>query len=197
MVIVIVTVGTVCSLTSKIMLDLKSTGITNEIESFSFPLFQTFAMFFGMSFGLLMHRLVIQFNIPFPGYNYITAADAVDENLKNRSSHSDDSYDSWEDEKEEDTSVINIPLHMYFYLAIPAVFDLIATILCMYGLLYITVSTYQILRGMRGSAVYSMFMLIPQLYHHHYHDVDRDHCHHHLCITIVIIITIIIHTSPS
>lgn len=133
-----------CSLTSKIMLSLKSTGITNEIESFSFPLFQTFAMFFGMSLGLLMHRLVLQFNIPFPGY-VTAAAAAADESRINRSSHSDDSYDSWEDEKEDDP--ISIPLHMYFYLAIPAVFDLIATILCMYGLLYITVSTYQILRG--------------------------------------------------
>lgn len=131
------------------MLSLKSTGITNEIESFSFPLFQTFAMFFGMSFGLLMHQLVIQFKIPFPGYNEVTAT-TVDETRINRSSHSEDndSYDSWEDDKEDDKlSVVSIPLNMYFYLAIPAVFDLIATILCMYGLLYITVSTYQILRG--------------------------------------------------
>jgi len=134
--------GTVCSLTSKIMLSLKSIGITNEIESFSFPLFQTFAMFFGMSFGLLFHRIVILFKIPFPGYSFIS------DEAHNKSSHSDESqYDSWEeDELEDDPS---IPVHMFFYLAIPAVFDLIATILCMYGLLFITVSTYQILRGIK------------------------------------------------
>jgi len=36
--------GTACSLTSKVMLSMKSVGITGEIEDFSFPLFQTFGI---------------------------------------------------------------------------------------------------------------------------------------------------------
>ena len=33
--------GTCCSLTSKIMLDMESIGMTGEHEKFSYPLFQT------------------------------------------------------------------------------------------------------------------------------------------------------------
>ena len=36
---------------------------------------------------------------------------------------------------------------MYFLLLAPALFDLIATALCMFGLLYVDVSIYQMLRG--------------------------------------------------
>ena len=34
--------GTFCSLTSKMLLSMKSVGMTGEVEDFSFPLFQTF-----------------------------------------------------------------------------------------------------------------------------------------------------------
>lgn len=40
----------------------------------------------------------------------------------------------------------NIPLWMYFFLAVPSVFDLVATILCMMGLQHVDVSVYQLLR---------------------------------------------------
>jgi drug/metabolite transporter (DMT)-like permease len=40
-----------------------------------------------------------------------------------------------------------IPMWMYFFLAIPAIFDLAATALCMMGLQYLDVSIYQMLRG--------------------------------------------------
>ncbi len=50
------------------MLSMKSVGITGEMEDFSFPLFQTFGMFLGMTAGLLMHWAVLAYKIPFPGY---------------------------------------------------------------------------------------------------------------------------------
>jgi hypothetical protein len=34
--------GTACSLTSKVMLSMKSVGLSGKEEDFSFPLFQTF-----------------------------------------------------------------------------------------------------------------------------------------------------------
>jgi len=40
----------------------------------------------------------------------------------------------------------NIPLWMYFFLAVPSVFDLVATTLCMMGLQHVDVSVYQLLR---------------------------------------------------
>ena len=60
--------GTGSSITSKVMLDLESIGLDGTMEKFSFPLFQTWGMFMGMTVGLLMHWAVIAFQIPFPGY---------------------------------------------------------------------------------------------------------------------------------
>ena len=39
------------------------------------------------------------------------------------------------------------PVWMYFFLAIPSIFDLGATALCMMGLRFLDVSIYQLLRG--------------------------------------------------
>mmetsp|Transcript_40 Transcript_40/g.72 ORF Transcript_40/g.72 Transcript_40/m.72 type:complete len:509 (+) Transcript_40:98-1624(+) len=46
----------------------------------------------------------------------------------------------------EDTSAMS-KTWMFFFLAIPSIFDLVATGLCMLGLQYLNVSTYQMLRG--------------------------------------------------
>jgi hypothetical protein len=45
------------------------------------------------------------------------------------------------------TAGTSVPLWMYFFLAIPSIFDLAATALCMMGLRYLDVSIYQLLRG--------------------------------------------------
>jgi hypothetical protein len=118
--------GTGCSLTSKIMLDMESVGITGEVEKFSYPLFQTFGMFTGMTAGLVMHFIVLAFKIPFPGYN-----------------HPKKGYSALE----TGTPQQSVPMWMYFLLIIPSLFDLCATALCMFGLRYVNVSIYQMLRG--------------------------------------------------
>jgi len=132
------TAGTVCSLTSKAMLDMKSIGLSGELESFAYPLFQTATMFLGMTVGLLFHFIVLHFRIPFPGYKH--------NNSNNKGGYSKVSS------RDEESGAIEpemkpLPLSMYLFLAIPAMFDLIATLLCMYGLLFVTVSVYQMLRG--------------------------------------------------
>jgi drug/metabolite transporter (DMT)-like permease len=104
------------------MLDMESVGMTGEVEKFSYPLFQTFGMFIGMTAGLVMHFCVLQFKIPFPGYNHAP---------KTYSAIGNDSIPTW----------------MYFLLIIPSLFDLVATALCMFGLRYVNVSIYQMLRG--------------------------------------------------
>lgn len=121
--------GTGCSLTSKILLDMHSTGMTGEKETFSYPLFQTLGMFVGMTAALVVHAAVINFKIPFPGYKH-----------KDKKS-----YNALNDDLEEEDQPL--PLWMYFILIIPAMFDLTATALCMYGLRHINVSIYQMLRG--------------------------------------------------
>lgn len=47
--------GTACSICSKTMMQLHGVGITGEQEQFTKPIFQTFGMFVGMLFGLVMH----------------------------------------------------------------------------------------------------------------------------------------------
>jgi hypothetical protein len=138
--------GTLCSIMSKNMMGLRGVGITGEIELFEKPIFQTFGMFLGMLFALLMHFVVLAMKIPFPGYDHGTGAAQTTTSSK--------------DEENGETSrllkatnkTINegppaTPVWMYFFLAIPALFDLGATALCMMGLRYIPVSIYQLLRG--------------------------------------------------
>lgn len=86
-------------------------------------------MFLGMTAALWMHWIVLRFKIPFPGYYHkmegytpIPGEDAVAEPEP-------------------------IPVWVYFLLIIPSMFDLAATALCMYGLRYVDVSIYQMLRG--------------------------------------------------
>jgi hypothetical protein len=136
--------GTLCSIMSKNMMGLKGEGITGEIELFEKPIFQTFGMFLGMLFALLMHFVVLAMKIPFPGYDHgtTTAAPTTDE---------ENGETSRLLKATKKTAVSAgppaTPMWMYFFLAIPALFDLGATALCMMGLRYIPVSIYQLLRG--------------------------------------------------
>lgn len=118
--------GTGCSLTSKIMLDMTAVGMDGEVEKFQYPLFQTFGMFIGMTAALVMHFIVLKFELPFPGYV-----------------HAKSGYDLIPGQEKPEA----IPTWMYFILIIPSVFDLVATALCMFGLLHVNVSIYQMLRG--------------------------------------------------
>lgn len=134
--------GTICSIMSKNMMALTGEGITGVIEPFEKPIFQTFGMFLGMLFGLLMHFIVLWFKIPFPGY-YIEATTKDDPERGEATEKSG----LLQENKKTVEDMPPVPTWMYFFLAIPALFDLIATALCMMGLRYIDVSIYQLLRG--------------------------------------------------
>jgi drug/metabolite transporter (DMT)-like permease len=176
--------GTMCSLCSKTMMQLTSTGITGETEVFEKPLFQTLGMFVGMMLGLVMHVLVIVCRIPFPGYvhndtpsisqtqPFTTATTTTTDKNGSLSKGYETERDRLLPPKNNNTNgnglsshaaalplppppppVLvptvsnNVPLWMYFFLAIPSLFDLAATALCMMGLRYLDVSVYQLLRG--------------------------------------------------
>lgn len=119
--------GTGCSLTSKLLLSCVSVGKTGELQAFEFPLFQSWLMFVAMTCALPVHFI----------YEWYQRR-AISE------------------ERSSLTRPINTPppfpkAHMptwtYFILAVPSCFDLVATVLCMFGLMYISVSVYQLLRG--------------------------------------------------
>mmetsp|Transcript_25629 Transcript_25629/g.78835 ORF Transcript_25629/g.78835 Transcript_25629/m.78835 type:complete len:466 (+) Transcript_25629:107-1504(+) len=126
--------GTGCSLFSKVLLSMRAVGREGEVESFRNPLFQTWGMFLGMLFSLPMH--------------------VVNEASKRRKKTRKGGYSSIADELESaatknggEEKVVETPTATYFLLAIPSIFDLAATALAMFGLTYITVSVYQMLRG--------------------------------------------------
>jgi drug/metabolite transporter (DMT)-like permease len=137
--------GTACSICSKVMMDLHGIGMTGEVEKFSKPMFQTFGMFVGMTFGLVMHGVVLYFRIPFPGYHFPEPSQGAPPAY--RPTESDPLVVKKVEQNPTRPDSTSIPVWMYFFLAIPAVFDLGATALCMMGLRYLDVSIYQLLRG--------------------------------------------------
>lgn len=153
--------GTACSILSKTMMGLQGEGMTGQQERFEKPIFQTFGMFLGMTFGLVMHWVVLACKIPFPGYehNTVTTATTTASSKKSTVTISEGGPAKETDGLLksngngttggiiDETAHDKIPVWMYFFLAIPAVFDLGATALCMMGLQYIDVSIYQLLRG--------------------------------------------------
>lgn len=158
--------GTACSICSKVMMQISGEGITGEIEVFGKPIFQTFGMFVGMVFALVMHFVVLALKIPFPGYVHENS------NTNNGNNNNNALTDATNNSNTNNYGAIaaggggegdallkngeipasaplskDTPIWMYFFLAIPSVFDLVATALCMMGLLYLDVSVYILLRG--------------------------------------------------
>lgn len=184
--------GTACSISSKVLYELKGVGSDGTLQTFdkrksldrvvravvtplaelSSPthasslvsrvaLCQTFGMFVAMVLGLPLHWIFVYSHIPFPGYEQFK------KNRDNEKETSSDDLTSTEEERErliaawkskDDESALEsssqsslaattVPIKMYFVLAIPAVFDLATTALCMIGLVYLDVSIYQLLRG--------------------------------------------------
>mmetsp|Transcript_38272 Transcript_38272/g.42323 ORF Transcript_38272/g.42323 Transcript_38272/m.42323 type:complete len:466 (+) Transcript_38272:61-1458(+) len=136
--------GSACSICSKVMMDMYGIGYSGEVEKFSKPIFQTFGMFVGMTFGILMHYVVLTCRIPFPGYEQYNTKTNDNDNDKRDPTEKDSLLGN---NKQQSNDTTKIPLSMYFLLAIPSVFDLGATALCMLGLRYLDVSVYQLLRG--------------------------------------------------
>ena len=113
--------GTMCSICSKTMMELHAVGSGGELELFEKPIFQTFGMFVGMTFGLVMHWAVLRFSIPFPGYNHGPPEESKAKN-------------STTTRATEQTALLSQKQNILFYfLAVPAFFDLGATALCMLG----------------------------------------------------------------
>jgi multidrug transporter EmrE-like cation transporter len=143
--------GTGCSICSKTMMSLRGTNGTldgnglPQVELFQKPLFQTFGMFVGMMFGLIMHWFVVAFNVSFPGYD--SDQDGDDAGDVEIPTEKTSLFNKMKAESNIDKASKEIPMWMYFFLAIPAIFDLAATALCMMGLQYLDVSIYQMLRG--------------------------------------------------
>jgi len=151
--------GTACSISSKVMYDLKGVGTDGTLQHFDKPLVQTLGMFLAMVLGLPIHWFIIYFNIPFPGYDQFKDRPTKDfingspKSAKAFSATTGELESLWpadghnEDDDMESLVTVTTPAKTYFILALPATFDLITTALSMVGLVYLDVSVYQLLRG--------------------------------------------------
>lgn len=111
--------GTGCTIASKALFQVQAIGSNGELQTFKPPLFQTWVMFLGMSFALPAH--------------YISE------------------WSRWRNASTEERRVIDaepkVTAKTYCLLAIPSVFDLIATFLMVLGLLHTNASIWMLLRG--------------------------------------------------
>ncbi|GJQ13292.1 hypothetical protein GpartN1_g5083.t1 [Galdieria partita] len=133
----LLTFGTITSLLAKIIFGVPSLGIDGQLKEFRKPLFETFAMFYGMSFCFvldILQRKRLESN-----------SELAEKNSKNQH-------------------------HSILVIWFPAAFDLVATVCMCTGLLYTTVSVYQMLRGamLVFTALFSVLFLKRKLTFHHY-----------------------------
>ena len=104
--------------------------------SFHKPLFLTFGMFVATLFGLVFHWVVLVFRIPFPGYEFSVWKDdspgGRDEQRVLLDAPSSDGIGTHRSHNDGNVTIVakrrKVPTWMYFYLAIPAIFDFAATI---------------------------------------------------------------------
>jgi drug/metabolite transporter (DMT)-like permease len=119
--IIALTAGTGCTVAAKSIFGLSGIGITGEVEHFRPPLFLTLMMFFGMAFALPAHF--------------------VKQAYRRRLARTD------RDEAAKLAAEPVVTAKTYMLLAVPALFDLLATALMTAGLLSVDASVWQLLRG--------------------------------------------------
>ncbi|RHY21246.1 hypothetical protein DYB25_006149 [Aphanomyces astaci] len=105
---------------SKIMYDIDAVGLDGETRKFEKPIFQTLLMFVAMIFAL-----PIQW-----AYHW----------------HLDRKWHANGGKSSGFKRPSRIPIRTYFVLALPAAFDLLGTYLANLGLLYVTVSVFQLMK---------------------------------------------------
>jgi len=116
--------GTGCSLCSKTLLSIHGESSDGNDEALASPPVQTAAMFFGMLIALPMYWISCWCE---KRRGWAGGYEAVVETAK------------------------PVPTWLYFLMAAPSIFDMLATTLCMFGLVSVNVSLYQMLRG--GSSI--------------------------------------------
>jgi drug/metabolite transporter (DMT)-like permease len=137
--------GTGCSIMSKILLEVRGTTLDGSAKAFDEPVFQTIGMFTAMMLALVFRFL---------------KRSCFDRRYQ--SANSDGSFSPPARDKP-------LGLGLFFLMALPSTFDLLATYLCTFGLMYVPVSVYQMLRGGSSIAITSIlkhFFIEPLELHH-------------------------------
>ncbi|CAK4613143.1 unnamed protein product [Aphanomyces euteiches] len=112
--------GTGTTLMSKVMYDIDTIGLDGETRKFEKPIFQTMLMFAAMVFALPI-QWIYHWNLEHQWHAKGGALSGFKRPAR-------------------------IPMRTYFILALPAAFDLLGTYLANLGLLYVTVSVFQLMK---------------------------------------------------
>ena len=125
-----VVMGTGSTITVKVMYGLQAVGLSGELQRFEKPLFTTWVMFIAMTIALPAHYAVEAFR------HYRRRQREADgySRLKGAAPAS------------ADDGPVSVPWRTFVLLVIPACFDLLGTALASIGLLFTTVSVYQLVR---------------------------------------------------
>lgn len=115
--------GTTCTVLSKMLFQTEAIGLSGELEPFRPSLFQTWIMFLSMSFALPIHLM--------------------SEARRRRSARGKAA--ELHQITQEQARLRN--LRQFLPLTVPAIFDLISTLLMILGLMYINASVWMLLRG--------------------------------------------------
>jgi len=134
--------GALNTLTTKIQFTLYSQGSMGETKLFEKPWFTTFSMFVGMAAVMIPHWIM----------------EAI--NNRNRAGMSSDPGSKRLLEDLDDQQGVS-ECKAFFYVGIPATFDLVASGLMFCGLIFISASIWQMLRG--SMIVFTAIISVPAL----------------------------------
>ena len=158
--------GAGSTITIKVVYELNATGADGHVHKFEKPLFTTWIMFLAMTFAVPLHFLwqyasprlshwlscsggACSCNSSDDGFDdaFRTPAMGVS-NAKPLLSAANEGINTSPmlDDDDAQNGHKTVPTSVYFKLMIPAVFDLVGTILAKFGLMYCTVSVYQLVR---------------------------------------------------
>ena len=183
------TFGTASSIMSKVNYEVKGMNSLGKLVSFHKPWFCVLVMFIGMSGCIFIYVAMLVFDALASRRKrqakkrstgeYTSFTHSQDEDNEYLKALIANNYYSTEAEEtpvmedamneQEELSMCSQVLGMLMII-IPTAFDLIATVLMSIGLLYVTVSIYQMMRGAEliFAAIFSVFFLGKRLYKLHY-----------------------------
>lgn len=149
--------GALNTLTTKIQFTMTSVGTSGEEKLFQKPWFGTFSMFVGMAFVLFAHFAAQERERRKGVRRSATGADVVLESEKAAPLLNAVAAAAVPAAPRGGLS----PGWAFVYVGVPAAFDLVATGLCYIGLLFISASIWQMLRG--SMIIFAALMSIPGL----------------------------------
>ena len=145
--------GACSSITMKMQLVMMCTGALDTVHTFDKPFFQSTAMFFAMMFSLLVDFIfgkIKQRKNPKNNAKQESAESAAKKEETENTPLITDSNGSIQDLSKIE-GVEQQPQHKKhknpIVIAVPAIFDLVASTMMSFGLIYINVSIFQMLRG--------------------------------------------------